>query len=323
MLHAWAESTRESYGSGLLVFHVYCDARSIPEHDRAPADSTLISTFIVFAAGSYSGKTIANYVFGVRAWHILHGMRWALNDEETDTLLKAAENLAPPSSKRKKRRPFTVEFICTLCGQLNVDSPLDSSVYSCLTTAFYCTARVGEFTVPTLTSFNPNLHVKPSDMSVKHDCNQLEMRVFHLPRTKTSTEGEDVSFTRQNGISDPEVAFLHHLEVNNPPVGGALFAYRHKNSHRPLTKSKFINCLAQAARDAGLDPLQGHGIRIGSTLEYLLQNVPFEVVKTKGRWASDAFQLYLWKHAQIMAPFMQATPALHGEFIRFSMPRTH
>ncbi|KIK75992.1 hypothetical protein PAXRUDRAFT_18525 [Paxillus rubicundulus Ve08.2h10] len=28
--HAWAESTKESYGSGLLVFHVFCDANPFP-----------------------------------------------------------------------------------------------------------------------------------------------------------------------------------------------------------------------------------------------------------------------------------------------------
>ncbi|KAG2751190.1 hypothetical protein P692DRAFT_20646042, partial [Suillus brevipes Sb2] len=114
MCHAWAESTHESYGSGLLVFHVYCDSRSIPELDRAPASSVLISAFITFAAGSYSGKTIANYVFGVRAWHILHGLKWSLDDVQIDNLLKASENMTPNSSKRKKRRPYTVDFICSL-----------------------------------------------------------------------------------------------------------------------------------------------------------------------------------------------------------------
>ncbi|KAG2345444.1 hypothetical protein BDR05DRAFT_880795, partial [Suillus weaverae] len=63
----------------------------------------------------------------------------------------------------------------------------------------------------------------------------------------------------------------------------------------------------------GLDPFQGHSICIGSTLKYLLHNVPFEVVKTKGRWASDVFQSYLQKHAQILVPFMQATPTLHDK----------
>ena len=323
MLHAWAESTRSSYGSGLLVFHVYCNSRLIPEHARSPAASDLISAFIAFIAGSYSGRTIANYIFGVRAWHILHGMHWSLNDEEVEALLKAAENLTPLSSKRKKRRPYTVKFICTLHSHLDLNSPLDAAVYSCLTAAFYCTARVGEFTVPSLSSFNPDIHIKPRDTHTERDRNNLEMRVFHLPQTKTARNGEDVSFAKQDGPSDPEAAFLHHLQTNNPPLSGALFAYRHKNSHRPLTKQKFLTRLAQAAKAAGMDPLQGHGIRIGSTLEYLLRNVPFEVVKTKGRWASDAFQLYLRKHAQIMAPYMQAVPALHEEFIRVSMPRSH
>jgi len=322
MCHAWAESTHETYGSGLLVFHVYCDSRSIPEEDRAPASSTLISTFIAVIAGSYSGKTITNYVFGVRAWHILHGLEWALNDVQIETLLKAAENVAPQSAKRKKRRPYTIEFMCALREQLNLNSPLDASVFSCLTTTFYCTARVGEFTVPTLSSFDPDTHVKLSNMSIERDRNNLEMRVFRIPRTKTTREGEDVSFARQNGPTDPHHAFLEHLQINDPPPGGALFAYRYKKGHRPLTKQKFIGRLAQAAKAAGMDPLQGHGIRIGSTLEYLLRNIPLEVVKTKGRWASDAFQLYLRKHAQILAPYMQAVPSLHEDFVRFSMPRT-
>jgi hypothetical protein len=128
MCHAWAESTHKTYGFGLLVFHVSCDSRSIPEEDRAPASSTLISTFIAVIAGSYSGKTIANYVFGVRAWHILHGLKWALNEVQIETLLKAAENVAPQSVKRKKRRPYTIESMCALREQLNLESPLDQQL---------------------------------------------------------------------------------------------------------------------------------------------------------------------------------------------------
>ncbi|KAF9011022.1 hypothetical protein BDZ89DRAFT_909974, partial [Hymenopellis radicata] len=74
----------------------------------------------------------------------------------------------------------------------------------------------------------------------------------------------------------------------------------------PLTKPAFLARIAAAAKAADLQPLQGHGIRIGSTLEYLLRGLAFEVVKTLGRWKSDAFLVYLRKHAEIMAPYMQA-----------------
>ena len=81
------------------MFHVYCDNKVIPETQRAPVSKILLSAFISELAGAYSGKTISNYVYGVRAWHILHGMTWLLKEPETKALLTAASKLTPPSSK--------------------------------------------------------------------------------------------------------------------------------------------------------------------------------------------------------------------------------
>ena len=91
MSNAWAESTRESYSSGILVYHVYCDMKGIPEELRAPASQSNITSFIVSLAGSYSGSTISNYINGIRAWHILHGLEWRLNQLETEAALRGAE----------------------------------------------------------------------------------------------------------------------------------------------------------------------------------------------------------------------------------------
>ncbi|KIK98420.1 hypothetical protein PAXRUDRAFT_52962, partial [Paxillus rubicundulus Ve08.2h10] len=98
--HAWADSTKETYGSGLLAFHIFCDNKNIPKLERPPAVPSIISAFISNLAGSYSGSAISNYVSGVKAWHTVHGLEWALNDTETDALLKAASSLAPSQSKR-------------------------------------------------------------------------------------------------------------------------------------------------------------------------------------------------------------------------------
>ncbi|KIK73782.1 hypothetical protein PAXRUDRAFT_57753, partial [Paxillus rubicundulus Ve08.2h10] len=43
MAHTWAESTRKSYGSGLLVSHVFCNVKSIPDCNHAPASTQLIA----------------------------------------------------------------------------------------------------------------------------------------------------------------------------------------------------------------------------------------------------------------------------------------
>ncbi|KAJ7053020.1 hypothetical protein C8F01DRAFT_931892, partial [Mycena amicta] len=89
LIHAWADGTIESYGSGLLSFHVYCDSKSIQEGMRAPASSELIAGYISTLAGFLSGSTISTYVSGVRAWHILHGVAWSMNHPELEALLRA------------------------------------------------------------------------------------------------------------------------------------------------------------------------------------------------------------------------------------------
>ena len=43
----------------------------------------------------------------------------------------------------------------------------------------------------------------------------------------------------------------------------------------------------------GEDSPKGHGIHIGGTLEFLLRGMPFDVMKSLGRWTSEAFTLYL------------------------------
>ncbi|KAI0037278.1 hypothetical protein FA95DRAFT_1460103, partial [Auriscalpium vulgare] len=79
----------------------------------------------------------------------------------------------------------------------------------------------------------------------------------------------------------------------------------------PLSRRIFLDRIKRAADAAQRPQLHGHSFRIGGTLEYLLRNVPFETVRVHGRWSSDAFHLYLRKHAQILAPYLQARPEIH------------
>lgn len=321
MSNAWAESTRESYSAGILVYNVHCDKKGVPEELRAPTSQPIITDFVASLAGSYFGSTISNYIHGIRAWHVLHGLEWKLNPLEMDALLKGAERLAPPSSKRKKRQPYTPDFITKLRQQLSLDDPFDAAVFACLTTCFYAAARVGEFLVPRLDAFSPEHHVSKANLRVERNTDGLEVMILHLPHTKAAPlEGEDVCWSSHPGPTDPYAALNNHWRVNAPQEGAHLFAYRHKDQLRPLTKPAFIKRLGVAARLAGLEPLQGHGIRIGATLFYLLRGVPMEAMKVMGRWSSDAFLRYLRKHAQILTPFIQANPAAHQSFSQFIIP---
>ncbi|KAL5476580.1 hypothetical protein ACEPAI_3260 [Sanghuangporus weigelae] len=225
----------------------------------------------------------SDYIAGIRAWHVLHRVPWSINETELKSLLRGADSLTPDTSKRPAREPYTPAMMSILRAHLNLSDPLDAAVFACITTSFYSCARLREFTLPTQSAFLPHLHVKPSDVSERMDRQGRQVRAFTLPGTKTAPNGEEVFWAAQEGPTDPLAAFQNHLDINSPPLNGPF-------------------------------------IRIGATLEYLLRGVPFDVVNAIGRWASDAFTLYLRKHAQILAPYLQATREVHGQFIRLTMP---
>jgi hypothetical protein len=112
-------------------------------------------TFISSCAGSYSGKTLANYFYAIRAWHTLHGAPWRMNPAEMKAELDGASILTPPSSRKPKRSPMTVATITSLATKFDLTNPLDAAVFACLTTTFFSAARLGEFTLPSIKAFVP------------------------------------------------------------------------------------------------------------------------------------------------------------------------
>ena len=150
----------------------------IPEDSRCPTDSLveslvdslLMLTFISSCTGSYSGKTLANYLYAVQAWlHTLHGAPWLMKPAEIEATLDGASALTPPSSRRPKRAPITLVLISSLATKLDLSKPLDAAVFTCLTTTFLSAARLREFTLSVLKSFDPSLHVKPGDVYYEQD----------------------------------------------------------------------------------------------------------------------------------------------------------
>ncbi|KAG2342071.1 hypothetical protein BDR05DRAFT_887101, partial [Suillus weaverae] len=131
--------------------------------------------------------------------------------------------------------------------------------------------------------------------------------------------GQSVHWAQQENLTDPKAALLNHLAVNDPAPDSHLFAWKHPKGMRPLTRSEFWKRISGIVKRVGLGNLKGHSLRIGGTLEYLLRGVPFDVVKAMGRWSSEAFTIYLRKHALILAPYLQESPTLEP-FTRYTMP---
>jgi hypothetical protein len=113
---------------------------------------------------------------------------------------------------------------------------------------------------------------------------------------------------------------------NAPLADGPLFVYRNEPDTTgcqwlPMTRSAFLARLKAVCDELEVVAPNGHSLRIGGTLEYLLCNIAFDVVKTMGRWSSNAFQMHLREHPLILVPYLQARPHLEAQFARAMMPR--
>ena len=225
MARTWEVDMHTTYASSLLNFIVFCDKKGIPEADRVPASHILLLSFVSTLTAAYSGSTISNYLYGVRAWHILQGIPWKIERLEMDTMLKAAEKLTPPSLRWKKRCPYTLNFILAIWQHLDLQKPLDASVFACLSTCFFTTGCVGEFTVPKLNGFNPKVHISKPRLSYDQSRDGQKVMVLHIPCTKIAHQGEDVCWAKQDGPIDPDAALAHHFEINTPPDNAHLFTY--------------------------------------------------------------------------------------------------
>ena len=122
-------------------------------------------------------------------------------------------------------------YMMKLKGQLNLQSPLNTVTFVCLTTCFYAASQVSEFTVTRLNGFDAARHSTPANLRQEKDRNRLQVTVLHLPFTKASPEGENVSWVCQNRPTDPCEGLENHMQVNQPLIDGHLFAYKWKLRH--------------------------------------------------------------------------------------------
>jgi hypothetical protein len=326
VLHqGWALSTRRLYGAALGTYHAFCDNQSprVPERERGPASESLILDFISACVGLYSSACVRNYVYGIRAWHTLHRLPWAISDDVLTTAFRAAAQLQPSSSTKDLRDPVTVESMMVVGAYLNMDDSFDAAVWACMTTTFWSVSRLGEFTVEKIAGFDPERHIKRSDvhLDVQAGRDSLQVTTFLIPATKAAIRGETAQWAVQDGPCDPRAAILNHFRVNNPSPSMHLFTWRHRSGLWPMTKTAFLKRVNEALAASGFPPIKGHCLRIGGVLEFLLRGTPFDVVKVLGRWSSDAFETYLRDFASILAPYIQATP-VHDHLARLvSIPR--
>lgn len=140
MLFSLDENTRSNYGAGLLRFTQFCDANKIPETSRMPASESLLAAFSASAAGTVSESALSNWLAGLHYWHVVNGATWHGADMLSQ-VRRGFAKLVPPSAKRAKRPPVTVEAMTALRAGLVLSNSFDAAVWAVASIAFWSCCR--------------------------------------------------------------------------------------------------------------------------------------------------------------------------------------
>ena len=296
--NSWATSTTQQYSSAVRHFLNFCDAEQVPNLLRFPTDEFVLCAYAASGAGSSSGDTIKKRFTALKAWHHTHNVGWH-GSMRLHLVLNGVANLTPDTSIRPPRPPISATMLSQLIAGLNLHDPLDAAIAACASNAFWAQCRLGEL-LPSACSDFSTIRT-PSRGNIRTSKRDPTSNILFLPQTKTKRRGENVILLTQNGNTNPVALLQNHLRVNKMSQHMPMYAYSTNSGPCSLSRHRFLVRCNTIWSALGYPRATGHSFRIGGTTELLLAGVPPDVVKTMGRWSSDAFLRY-WRLLEDIAP---------------------
>jgi len=175
-------------------------------------------------------------------------------------------------------------------SRLNLADPDSAMLWAAFSTAWFGFLRVSEFTtIPS--GFDPSVHLSISDLAV--DCHLRSSGVLLLikaSKTDPFRQGVKLLLPRTGGALCPVAslsAYLHHRGDSSGPL--FLFA-----DGTPLSRLHVTDRLRSILADAGVQGnFSSHSFRIGAATSANAAGLPDSLIRTLGRWSSDAYLVYV------------------------------
>jgi hypothetical protein len=282
-------STWKNYGSALNSYLTFVRIHDFPVE---PTPDTL-SFFTVFMSFHIKPDSVDNYLSGI--CQQLEPYFPSVRDIRKSMLCKrtlaGCRRLRGVPTKRK--RALTLDDL-----QVVLDYYLHSSLHddllfiSQLLTGFYALMRLGELTISDDKSlFDHRKITSRTSVSLSDD----DYRFF-LPSHKADKffEGNTVIIQRRSSI-DPLSIFKKYLHSRDRLFPFSTDLWLRADGSRP-TRSFFIRRM----KIFFLNDVAGQSMRAGGATSLAENGVPPHLIQAIGRWASNAFQIYIRKNPVLL-----------------------
>lgn len=290
MSQGLASSTHRVYTSAQRRFREFCiqDNQIKPDGSFLPASQETLIRFCSHLADSLHHTSIKVYLSGVRALHIEQGYPSPLVDcLQLQRVLRGIKRCQ--GTRQVKRCPITDKLMRVIYHSLDLSTYNHVMLWAACCMGFFGFLRAGEFTVNS--NFDPDCHLATQDLQVDSMVNPTSIKV-HIKSSKTDPfrQGCYIYIGKGKPGLCPITAIISYLKLRGPSTG-PLFINMDGSPLTRHTLSSTIQSILQAAGIPG--QFSGHSFRIGAATTAAGRGVQDHLIKTLGRWSSDAYQRYI------------------------------
>jgi hypothetical protein len=294
-------STRSTYHSHLQSFLTFCDLHGF---SYEPTEETLCN-FIVYMSHHIQPRSVSTYLSGIcnQLEHLFPDVRATRKRPVvTKTLQGCLRQLGTPPSRKL---PLSVDHLARFSLAFPSPSHDDLLFLALSCCGFFALHRLGELVDnddPRRRSARKRIlrhtaSVSPSDVR------------YSLPSHKADRffEGNLVIIPCLPSLAiDPVAVFARYLASRDASSAG-YFPYLWLTAqHDVPTRSWFLSRFHRFLPPS----FGGHSLRSGGATFFASQGWPNDRIQALGRWASDAFQLYIRKHPVLLQALSSAPPSL-------------
>jgi hypothetical protein len=234
------------------------------------------------------------YLFAIRHFHIVNNYSNPLLDNaRLQLVLKAVQRKCV---KSPDKLPITYDLLKRMYVVLT-DNHDHKLMWAAMTLGFFGLLRAAEFTVPTQSQFNPNIHLTMSDISLRTTDNGTSFMSVNIKMSKTDKMCK--GFIVHIGCSKDTVcavcAMKSYIACKCSRMSLGTMPFFSFTNGTVLTKSVLVSLTRTYLAAIGVDPdrFTGHSYRVGGATSGADVGLSDWEIKVMGRWSSECYQRYI------------------------------
>ena len=296
-------ATRKAYTTGLKKYSTFCSQTKL---QPVPAtEDTLILFVTHLAQQNLSYGTIQVYLSAVRYYHIAN-QEYSISTTSTTPrmtqVLKGIRKSQALVQTRRDRQPITFPIMQRL-QSVFVKYPstyFNTMIWAACCLAYFGLLRVSEFTTQSPDYINHSRDLLLADVALdSHTSPQMVRLTIKQSKTDQFRQGTYVYLGKTDHRVCPVMVLVQYLAKRGGKPGPLFMLPNNK----ALTRENFCAALNKAFQELEMSPctFNTHSFRIGAATSAKQAGISDSLLKTLGRWRSNAYQKYIKPSPQDLA----------------------